>query len=237
VQLGLDAGLTVILDVHHYTDLMKYPAREQERFLSIWKQLGEHYQTYPDSLYFELLNEPSEKLDDDTWNGLLAKGIQVIHVYNPQRKILVDTTNLSNIQNLKSLRLPEDANLIATFHFYEPFLFTHQGADWVNGADQWRGTLWLGTEAERQYISNQLDQATVWSSEHQIPLIMGEFGAIILADKASRVRWTTFLSCEAEKRNIGWIHWQFCSDFPIYSCEENHWDMEMLGALIPNARK
>jgi hypothetical protein len=78
-----------------------------------------------------------------------------------------------------------------------------------------------------------LDKAADWSAAQQIPLIMGEFGAIVLADKASRVRWTSFSAAEAEKHNIGWIHWQFCSDFPLYSCDEDRWDTDMLSALIP----
>ncbi len=38
---------------------------------------------------------------------------------------------------LAQLQLPEaDRHLIATFHYYEPFGFTHRGADWVE--DQFR---------------------------------------------------------------------------------------------------
>jgi endoglucanase len=233
INAGIDKELTIILDIHHYADLMSDPNREQERFLAIWEQIGEHYKMYPKYLYFELINEPSDKLDSATWNELLLKGIQVVRKKNPQRKVLIDTTNFSNIETLQTLRLPEDENLIATFHFYEPFHFTHQGADWVEGADQWRGTVWLGTEAEQKYITSQFDLAAAWSMKHTIPIVMGEFGAIVLADKASRIRWTAFTAAEAEKRNIGWIHWQFCSDFPLYSCKEDRWEADMLGALIP----
>ena len=46
----------------------------------------------------------------------------------------------NSISGLKSLQLPEDdQNLIITVHYYLPFEFTHQGAEWVNGSDAWLG--------------------------------------------------------------------------------------------------
>ncbi len=167
----------------------------------------------------------------------VVEGIQVVRQQNPTRKIIIDGNNFSDIESLKMLKLPADKNLLATFHFYEPFPFTHQGADWVEGADQWRGTTWVGTEAERKYIIKKMEQAAVWSKKQQVPIIMGEFGAIVLADNASRARWTSFVAREAEKYNIGWIHWQFCSDFPVYLCEENRWDLDQLNALIPDVNE
>lgn len=235
VNSGLQEGLNIILDVHHYHEIMQDPAGQEMRFLSLWEQLSSHYHFFPETLYFELLNEPNSRLQKETWNTLLEKTIKIIRETNPERKILVDTCECADIEMLLALNLPDDRNLIATFHFYEPFPFTHQGADWVKGADQWLGETWQGKKEEQDCITHRLDLAAIWSKKIDIPIVIGEFGAIVLAEKASRIRWTSFVAREAEKREIGWIHWQFCSDFPLYSCENNTWDEQMLHALIPDS--
>ncbi len=63
---GLDAGLTVVLDLHHFDALMQSPAAEEARFFAIWNQLAQRYQSLPNTLYFELLNEPHGVLDNET---------------------------------------------------------------------------------------------------------------------------------------------------------------------------
>ena len=233
VDAGLANHLIVILDVHHFDGMMEDPDRYGNELTAIWEQLSRMYQTYPDDLYFEILNEPSRNLTPEKWNILAARIITIIRKTNPVRKILVDGSPYASVDGLTSLVLPEDNNLIATFHFYEPFEFSHQGAEWVMDSDKWLGEQWKGTEEEKKEITKKLDEAARWSAQGNIPVILGEFGTITRADKASRVRWTRFVAREAERRNIGWIYWQLCSNFAVYSCEQNVWEQDLLGALIP----
>lgn len=233
IDAGLEAGLIVILDMHHFDEIMEDPANYEEMILSLWGQISRTYKRYPANLYYEILNEPSDALTAERWNSLADKIIAVIRENDPDRKIVVDTADYSNIHKLKALMLPDDKNLIAAFHFYEPFEFTHQGAGWVEGSNIWMGRGWQGNEEEKGLISRQLDEAAKWSSEMEIPVMMGEFGAIEQADRGSRLRWTAFLARETEKRNISWIYWQLCSNFAAYSCINNNWDKDLLGALIP----
>jgi len=59
VEQALSRGLAVVLDLHHYDELMLDPINHKERFIGLWQQIAEHYQDYPDELVFEFLNEPS----------------------------------------------------------------------------------------------------------------------------------------------------------------------------------
>ena len=232
IHQALAKDLTVILDFHHYEEMMRDPVSHSQRFLAIWRQLAERYQHQPDQLYFELLNEPSGQVDAQTWNILLSDAITVIRTSNPNRLLIVGGVNHNHIQSLEALRLPEDSRLMATFHFYEPFEFTHQGAGWVAGSAEWRGTTWSGTLEDKRSIQSQLDQAARWSEQHHVSLVLGEFGVIASADIASRRRWTAFVACETEKRNIAWIYWDLCAEFRVLDCHSLQWDDDLLSSLI-----
>jgi endoglucanase len=132
------------------------------------------------------------------------------------------------------LNIPDDEqNVIVTVHYYNPFHFTHQGAEWVDGSDAWLGTKWTGSASEQQVVKNDLDQAELWGIMHNMPLNLGEFGAYNKADMNSRVLWTDFVTRQAEMRNMSWAYWEFCAGFGIYDPDLSQWYDDLLNALIP----
>lgn len=234
VNKALEQSLIVVINIHHYEEIMQDPMKHEERFIALWRQIAEHYKDYPENLYFELLNEPSGVLTSDIWNELLANAIRIIRETNPERKIVVGPVDWNSVHRLKDLMIPEvDENIIVTFHLYTPFEFTHQGAEWVSPSPP-VGRKWFGTEAEKKQIRDELDVAVQWSMKHgSITLLLGEFGAYSKADMSSRIRWTYFVAREAEKRNIAWCYWEFCAGFGVYDPMRGKWRGELLNALIP----
>ncbi|MBX3015095.1 MAG: glycoside hydrolase family 5 protein [Caldilineaceae bacterium] len=233
IEQALQNDLLVVINIHHYDAMMQDPDGERARFLGIWQQLAEHYQKQPPELLFELLNEPHTNLLPYRWNALVAETIALIRQTNPTRGLVVGPTSWNNLNDLVNLELPaEDQNLIVTFHLYEPFHFTHQGAEWVNGADAWLGTTWEGATAQQRQLTTLLDKATEWAAKRQRPLFMGEFGAYSKADLPSRERWTAFVARRAEERGISWAYWEFGAGFGVYDRERNAWRTELLNALI-----
>jgi len=234
IDQAFSRGLTVIINVHHYVELMDDPKSNSERFLALWQQIASRYKNYPQNLYFEILNEPSGNLTSDLWNKLLSEAIGVIRKTNPRRKIVVGPGNWNSISALARLSLPKDGqDIIVTFHYYSPFHFTHQGAEWVPGSASWLGRKWSGNYFEKLAVRRDFDRAARWAKDHNRPLLLGEFGAYSKADVVSRVRWTTFVAREAEKRNIAWCYWEFCAGFGIYDKSTGKWRKELLKALIP----
>lgn len=234
VRQGLDNRLSVILNIHHYLEIMEAPEAHKARFLAIWGQIAEHYRDYPQTLYFELLNEPNGRLTAALWNEYLAEAIAVIRKTNPTRKIVVGTAEWGGLTALAQLQIPaDDPHLIVTYHYYNPFPFTHQGAEWVQGSNAWLGTMWEGAYYQQNDIRADFDIAVRWAKERGVPLYMGEFGAYSKADMASRVRWTAFCAREAEARGIAWAYWEFGAGFGVYDPAVGRWRAELLKALIP----
>ena len=234
VDTAIANGLVVIVDMHHYLEMFETPDANAARFLGLWQQIAAHYQAYPDSqVYFELLNEPNGALTDAKWNNLLAEAIPLVRQTNPTRPIVVGASGWNSLENLSNLRLPDDPNLIATFHYYQPFQFTHQGADWVDGSNAWLGTLWTGSPDELAALAKDFDAAASWAARNNRPMLLGEFGAYSAGDQASRVRWTAAVRQAAEERGFSWAYWEFCSGFGLYDRDAGQWRADLLAALIP----
>ncbi len=229
--------LTAILDFHNYNEMMKDPASQEARFLGLWKQIAEHYQNEPATILFELLNEPNNKLDAATWNQILAKNLAVIRPTNPNRLIVVGGVRWNGIRALSDLVLPDDdQNLVATFHYYDPMKFTHQGASWIQGSEPWLGTNWTGSDEETKALQGAMDKAAAWGQAHHRPIYMGEFGSFSKGDMDSRARWTTAVVQSANTRGFAWTYWEFCAGFGVYDPKTNQWREPLLHALNPDAK-
>jgi endoglucanase len=233
VDQALKRKLLVVLNMHHYDGMMTDPAKHRERFIALWKQIAERYKDRPPTLAFELLNEPQNKLTADQWNRDLAAVLAVVRASNPTRDVVIGPVHWNAISDLGGLKLPEaDRHLIVTVHYYNPFHFTHQGAEFVPGAKQWLGEKWSGSKAEQQAIVRDFDTAAAWAVNHQRPLYLGEFGSYHKADMESRARWTRFMADEAIKRKMGFAYWEFCSGFGAYDPNKNAWIEPLKNALL-----
>ncbi|MGC8779755.1 MAG: glycoside hydrolase family 5 protein [Anaerolineae bacterium] len=234
VEQALARGLRAVINMHHYEELVADPAGQRARFLALWRQIADHYRPYPADLLFELLNEPNGKLDADAWNDLLVAGLAVVRETNPTRAIIIGPANWNGIDALPRLKLPaDDRHIIATVHYYNPFHFTHQGAEWVQGSDRWLGAQWQGSDAERAAVAQDLGRAAAWATANDRPLYLGEFGAYSKADMASRVRWTNYVARQAESLGMSWAYWEFCAGFGIYDPARRAWNEDLLRALVP----
>ena len=150
--------LRVILDLHEFIPMADDPATNKVKFLAFWRQLSAHCQSAPESVLFEVLNEPSGKLTPALWNEYLAEALAIIREKNPTRTVIVGPGFWNSIDHLAELELPAaDRNLIVTIHYYKPMDFTHQGAAWVHRENK-LGVDWLGTQAELDAHQERLRQ-------------------------------------------------------------------------------
>jgi endoglucanase len=234
IENSLSNDLCVVINMHHYEEIFREPDKHADRFVALWEQIARRYKKKPDSLVFELLNEPHNKLDDARWDKLVVDTLKEVRKSNPDRVIMIGPVWYNSVSELSKLELPaDDRNIIVSFHYYLPFDFTHQGAGWVGPfANMWLGTKWTGSEQEKAAIEKNFDKAYEWGQTNGRPINIGEFGAYDKADMDSRAKWTSFVSRHAEEKGFSWMYWEFCSGFGAYDKDEDQWRQPLLNALV-----
>ncbi len=234
IKNALKNNLYVMLNIHHYLEMNSDPNGNSERFLGLWQQIAEHYKDYPDSLLFEPLNEPTEKLTAKLWNDLLKAALAVVRKSNPHRTVVIGPAGSNAVHSLRRLEIPEgDRNIIVSVHYYDPSQFTHQGAEWVGEkSKEWLGTTWTGEKRQKQEIKHNFKRAADWAKKHNRPISLGEFGAYEKADMDSRAAWTAYVAKTAIENGWSFHYWEFCSGFGAFDQEKNAWKEPLLKALI-----
>jgi endoglucanase len=241
-----DNGLRVILDLHKapgysFADTIEgekpmplfYESHAQERFLNLWGTLAERYKTEGDTLLFELLNEINLP-DCAPWNNLAQQTVARIRSVDVDRQIVIGGNHFNAASELANIRLLNDPNIVYTFHFYEPILFTHQKAPWSpvnrfhNTSVEYPGTVpgleklfashpeqrpgyehFIGLQMDenllRQYLQPVLD--FIQTSGH-VPYC-GEYGVIETASESSRLNWHRDFIGLLRQHGIGRAIWSY----------------------------
>ena len=83
-------------------------------------------------------------------------------------------------------------------------------------------------------IVEQMELAKAFADRTGLRVYLGEFGAGINADPASRARWARTARLEAEKRGFGWGYWDYSRNFAAYASLgfTGGWIPEMKAALL-----
>jgi endoglucanase len=226
-------GLAVVLNMHHHEAFEKDPDGQKLRYLAMWKQIAEHFKSAPQTVAFELYNEPAKSFSDSKWNLFAADALHVVRQSNPGRTVVIGPVNWNSIDALKGLVLPADNNLIVTVHYYSPFHFTHQGAEWIGAeSNAWLGRKWTAAPDEESQIAVDFLKAKAYGLDHHVPIYLGEFGAYSKADMESRALWTEAVRKQAASDGFSCSYWEFCSGFGIYDAAAKQWRKPLIDALI-----
>jgi aryl-phospho-beta-D-glucosidase BglC (GH1 family) len=246
IQKALSVDLDVILDFHpnpQYTHQLIANGQAADKYLRLWAQIADHYGAMDqDRIFLEVMNEISVP-DLYAWSGLLQQSIEVIRHHAPNSTILVQGAGYSDIWDMVRLPALADTNLIYDFHYYEPHIFTHQGATW--GSDYWldvrnlpfpptdKGVSEAMEHAESQEakwkllqykldhwdvsrIAADIEFAAQWAHERNVPLICDEFGVYRnFSVPEDRERWLTAARTAFEKNHIGWTMWDYQGGFGV----------------------
>ena len=87
-----------------------------------------------DRMALEPVNEPPQACGAEAWNRVQAELLSAARAAAPSLTLLATGACGSLVAGLTALdpaALARYAPLLYTFHFYEPYLFSHQGATWL----------------------------------------------------------------------------------------------------------
>ncbi|KAB2865592.1 MAG: glycoside hydrolase family 5 protein [Anaerolineae bacterium] len=249
----LAADLAVIIDLHTvnvdegatvYSGDLETDDAFVENFLAFWGGFASHLKKYdPDLLFLEVFNEPVFLNNQSRWvEDILPRTLAAVRVAAPDHTLIASGTRWSSIDGLLLVTPVDDPNIVYNFHFYEPFIFTHQGASWVDDPvikslfgvpypsdpekvvtplfDRYspEGQTYLRGYGEERWNIEKLDawisKAVAWAEEHGVQLICTEFGAYApLAPKNSRIQWISDVRTTFEKYGIAWVMWEYDGSF------------------------
>ena len=246
VKMILDHDLNIIIDIHPDSDFKQKLATEDtfvEQFEDFWRALARHYSTLdPERVFFELLNEP-EFRDRYRWQGVQARLARAIREGAPNHTIIAAGANWSSSSELLFLEPLHDTNVIYNFHFYDPHIFTHQGATWSTNFQHYltkvpypstpenvRAAAAEVPDAANQQIvihygldqwnasriNAEIAEIAAWGKRWNVPLTCNEFGVFRdAADPNDRAAWISDVRKTLEKYGIGWTMWDYAGGFSV----------------------
>ena len=103
----------------------------QERFLHLWSEIAVRFKDYPDQVAFEPLNEVVLEEVADAWNAVIAKYVTLMRSIVPEAYLVIGGVCYNNVLSVPLIKVPDTYKIVFNFHCYEPMVFTHQGAYWV----------------------------------------------------------------------------------------------------------
>lgn len=230
VSLARAAGLNVIIDDHNFDALMAAPEANRDKLALIWRQVGRAFADTPrEHVWFEIENEPHDKLGNSNLVATLSPALAAIRESNPDRPVIVGGEFWSGVSSLATLQLPDDPHLVPTFHYYEPFDFTHQGATWVEPVRP-LGRVY-GGEADKAMLAGDVAKVRAYIARTGKTPLLGEFGAIDKAPLEQRVAYAKAVRTAFDAIGVATCSWAYTNTFPLYDSKAKQWLPGMLEAV------
>ena len=134
VQLVVDEGLPVVVCIHpewKFKEKVLSDAHEFSRFVGFLEGTGRMLAASwgPQQLALQLMTEPGGNVRD--WNELQPQMWQSARRAMPDHTLILAGDQVGKIEGLVTTKPVNDDNVVYSFTFYDPFVLTLQGAEWL----------------------------------------------------------------------------------------------------------
>ncbi|HXL72817.1 MAG TPA: cellulase family glycosylhydrolase, partial [bacterium] len=181
--------------------------------------------------------------DIQHWRAILKSLIEAVRKEDPDRYIVVTGGGWGGAETLIQMGSLGFPRLIYDFHYYEPFMFTHQGAYWVDKSiSTLKGIHYPVSESEvvaawvaakkagfqewpfKSYphgfdsdnTRQNLEPLFSFAKKENIQLYCGEFGVLKAGPPPEdRVRWLRDVTDLFRENGVGWANWAYHASFDM----------------------
>ena len=227
VNFALDAGLYVIINVHHDTgdggwlaaDLSKID-EISERYVTLWTQIATRFEQYGDHLMFESYNEILDK--NNAWANVEGDAFKAVNQLaqtfvntirglggnNGHRNLIVNTYAAQCSSDvLEKFEIPTDQipeHLMVQVHNYDPDNFCREI---TKLKDDEEPPVW--TEDFQNELAAELDVLIDYYDTYHVPIIIGEFAADEKVAEEERAKYAEFMVTYCRQNaNISLFYWE-----------------------------
>jgi endoglucanase len=247
VNWAEELEIHIILDNHTFDPATDTDPSVGTILVKVWTQMADHFNNRSNFVYYEILNEP-HGISDQLWGSIQQTAIDAIRSKDTNHTIVVGPADWNSYHKLSAMPVYTDPNLLYTFHFYDPFILTHQGASWTDPSmvplagvpfpyqaasmpavpASLRGT-WIenlmnnyavdGTAAK---VKQLIDIAVNFKNQRNVPIFCGEFGVYIPNSiPTDRVTWYKVVRDYMQEKQIPWTMWDYTGGFGVFTKNSN----------------
>ncbi len=238
-----ELNIHLLIDNHTFDPAINTDPMVEYTLIKVWTNMASHYKDQSHYIYYEILNEP-HGISDVEWGTIQQHVIDAIRAVDSTHTIIVGPANWNGYDHLSYLPDYSDEKLIYTFHFYEPFLFTHQGAGWTDPPmtplsgvpfpyqagnmpvfPSELNSTWIQSafnnyysDGTAQHVRDLLDYAVDFKYTRNVPVFCGEMGVYIPnSPRQDRINWYDTVRTYIADTGIAWTMWDYTGEFGIFN--------------------
>jgi len=231
-------GLGVVVALHPASWRLETSEADRASLVASWRLLAPALRPLDPRLTFpELLNEPVFPGAAGAWSSLQHRVLSDVRAALPANTIVLTGNDWGSIDGLQAMVAEPDANVVYSFHFYDPPELTalaayRPGVDAAALArlpfpaddmgacqavadstpDQPTAGLMRFYCAQRwntAKLAARIATAGEWARRNRRVVLAGEFGASQRLTASARLAWLATVRAACEQDGIGWALWGY----------------------------